>query len=179
LQSLLEDRFHLKTHRATRELPVYSLVAARGGLKLSPPKEGGCVGSAADALPEWAGGRMAAPGELPPGKRLCGSVGFNLGPTGERMQGEKIAMPEFIRTLSLMLDRSVVDKTSFGGLFDLQLDFVPDETTPAIPAPPPGSPINGPSLLRALQQQLGLQLESTKGPVQVIVVDQAESPSEN
>jgi uncharacterized protein (TIGR03435 family) len=179
LQSLLEDRFHLKTHRETRELPVYSLVAARGGLKLSPPKEGGCERSAGDALPEWAGGRMAVPGELPPGKGLCGSVGLNLGPTGARMQGEKIAMPELIRRLSLIFDRSVVDKTSFEGLFDLQLDFVPDETTPAIPAPPPDSPINGPSLLKALQQQLGLQLESTKGPVQVIVVDHAEPPSGN
>lgn len=113
------------------------------------------------------------------GKGLCGSVGLDLGPTGARMQGEKIAMPELIRRLSLMLDRSVVDKTGFGGLFDLQLDFVPDDTTPAIPAPPPGAPINGPSLLKALQQQLGLQLESTKGPVQVIVVDHADPPSGN
>jgi uncharacterized protein (TIGR03435 family) len=95
------------------------------------------------------------------------------------MQGGKIAMPELIRRLSLMLDRSVIDKTGFTGLFDLQLDFVPDETTPAMPPPPPGSSVSGPSLAEALQDQLGLRLESARGPVEVIVVDQAERPSIN
>ena len=95
------------------------------------------------------------------------------------MQGGKIAMPEFVRKLSLMLDRSVIDKTGFTGLFDLRLEFVTDETTPAMPPPPPGSDMPGPSISQALRQQLGLQLESTKGPVEVIVVDHAERPSGN
>jgi uncharacterized protein (TIGR03435 family) len=95
------------------------------------------------------------------------------------MEGGKIAMPELIRRLSLMLDRSVIDKTGFTGLFDLRLDFVPDETTPAMPPPPPDSGISGASIPEALRQQLGLQLESTKGPVEVIVVDRAERPSAN
>jgi uncharacterized protein (TIGR03435 family) len=95
------------------------------------------------------------------------------------MQGWKIAMPEFVRRLSLMLDRSVIDKTGFTGLFDLQLRFVPDETTPAMPPPPPGSDAFGVSLPQALRQQLGLRLESTKGPVEVLVVDHAERPSGN
>ena len=69
LQSLLEDRFQLKIHRETRDLPVYALVAAKGGLKLPPPKEGGCVDSAADAPAEWAGGRMAPPGQVPSARR--------------------------------------------------------------------------------------------------------------
>jgi uncharacterized protein (TIGR03435 family) len=179
LQSLLENRFQLKTHRETRELSVYALVAARSGLKLPPPREGGCVDSAADAPAEWAGGRIAAPGEVPPTSARCGSTGLNLGPTGARMQGGKIAMPELVRRLSLLLDRSVVDKTGFTDLFDLQLDFVPDETTPAMPAPPPDLGISGSSIAQALRQQLGLQLESTKGPVEVIVVDRAERPSGN
>jgi uncharacterized protein (TIGR03435 family) len=179
LQSLLEDRFQLKIHRETRDMPVYALVAAKGGLKLSPPKDNGCVDSAADAPPEWAGGRMAAPGEIPLAQPLCGSAGLTLAPTGARMQGGKIAMPELVRRLSLMLDRSVIDKTGFTGLFDLQLDFVADETTPAMPPPPPGSDMPGPSISQALRQQLGLQLESTRGPVEVIVVDHAERPSGN
>ena len=88
-------------------------------------------------------------------------------------------MPELARTLSMLLDRSVVDKTGFTGLFDLQLDFVPDDTTPAMPPPPHGSYTSGVSIAQALQQQLGLRLESARGPVQVIVVDQAERPSAN
>ncbi len=179
LQSLLENRFQLKIHRETRDLAVYALVAARSGLKLPPPVDGGCVDSATDAPAEWAGGRMAAPGEVPPAEVLCGSTGLSLGPAGARIQGGKIAMPELIRRLSLILDRSVIDKTGFAGLFDLQLDFVPDETTPAMPPPPPDSGISGASLPQALRQQLGLQLESTKGPVEVIVVDHVEKPSAN
>jgi len=179
LQSLLENRFQLKTHRETRDQPVYALVAARAGLKLPSPKEGGCVDSAADASAEWAGGRMAAPGEIAPSKARCGSTGLTLGPGGARIQGGKIAMPELARRLSLMLDRSVVDKTGFTGLFDLQLDFVPDQTTPSMPPPPPDSGISGLSIPEALRQQLGLQLESTKGPVDVVVVDHAERPSAN
>ncbi len=88
-------------------------------------------------------------------------------------------MPELVRTLSMLLGRSVIDKTGFTDLFDLQLDFVPDDTTPAMPPPPPGSDTSGVSIAQALQQQLGLRLESAKGPVQVIVVDQAERPSAN
>ena len=95
------------------------------------------------------------------------------------MRGGKIAMPELVRTLSMLLDRSVIDRTGFTQLFDLQLDFVPDDTTPAMPPPPPDSGISGVSIAQALQQQLGLRLESTKGPVQVIVVDQAERPFAN
>lgn len=186
LQSLLEDRFRLKVHRETRDMPVYALVAAKSGLKLPPPEKSGCTESAADAAPEWAGGRMAPPGQGAPAATLCGSAGLTLVPSapllpggGARMQGEKIAMPELARKLSLILDRSVIDKTGFTGLFDLQLDFVADETTPAMPPPPPGSDMPGPSISQALQQQLGLRLESTKGPVEVIVVDHAERPSGN
>jgi uncharacterized protein (TIGR03435 family) len=179
LQSLLEDRFQLKVHRETRDLPVYALVAAKGGLKLPPPKEGGCIDSPADAAAEWAGGRMAPAGQAPTSPVLCGSAGLALVPTGARMQGAKVGMPELARRLSLMLDRKVIDKTGFTGLFDLQLDFVADEATPAMPPPPPGSEISGPSLPQALRQQLGLQLEPAKGPVEIIVVDHAERPSGN
>lgn len=179
LQSLLEDRFQLKTHRDVKELPVFALVPNRGGLKLPPPKEGVCVDSAADAAAEWAGGRMAFPGEVQPAKGRCGSAVLALGPRGARIHGGKIAMPELVRTLPMVLGRSVIDKTGFTELFDLQLDFVPDDTTPAMPPPPPNSNISGESIAQALQQQLGLRLESTKGPVQVIVVDRAERPSAN
>jgi uncharacterized protein (TIGR03435 family) len=183
LQSLLEDRFQLKTHRDTEELPVFALVPDKGSLKLPPPKEGACVDSAVDAPSEWTGaGRMAAPGEVQPTKGRCGSAVVTLGPRGAQMKGGKISMPELARALSMLLGRSVIDRTGFTGLFDLQLDFLPDDTTPSMPPPPPDSGISditGASIAQALQQQLGLRLQSTRGPVQVIVVDQAEPPSVN
>ena len=122
---------------------------------------------------------MAVPGELTPAKSRCGSAIVAIGPARAEMRGGKIAMPEFVRMLSLMLGRRVLDKTGFMELFDVRLDFVPDETTPTMPPPPPGSGISGVSLAQALQQQLGLRLESTQGPVEVIVVDRAERPSAN
>jgi uncharacterized protein (TIGR03435 family) len=184
LQSLLEDRFQLKIHRETRELPVYALVPARGGLKLPPPKEGSCVESLTDTIPEPAGGRMqpAVRGQAPLAR--CGSVGVMAAPPVARMQGGKVLMPEFVRMLSMVLGRPVIDKTGFSGLFDVRLDFLPDEVTPALPPPPPdaagASPdSNTPSIVSALPDQLGLRLESTKGPVEVIVIDRVERPSAN
>jgi uncharacterized protein (TIGR03435 family) len=181
LQALLEDRFQLKTHRETRELPVYTLVAARSGLKLPPPKEGGCVVPGPDAPPDWSEGRMFVPGQGPPSLVKCGSVSVGLGIP--KMQGGKISMPEFIRALSAVLGRAVIDKTGFTGLFDVRLDFLPDETTVAMPPPPPdvaASPESGsPSILTALQEQLGLRLESTRGPVEVLVIDSVARPTED
>jgi uncharacterized protein (TIGR03435 family) len=181
LQSLLEDRFHLKIHRETKELPVYALVAARGGLKLPPPIEGSCVSPAADASPDWNGGRIAPPGQgaAPPAR--CGDVKVILESNGARMQGGKVALADLARVLSMTLGRIVVDKTGFTGQFDAKLDFMPDDTTGALPPPPPGSSteFKNPSILVALQEQLGLRLESTKGPVEVIVIDQVERPSAN
>ena len=178
LQSLIEDRFQFKFHRETRELPVYALTTARNGLRLPPAKGDDCVETAQDASWEWAGGRMAAPGELPDAKPKCGVAALALGPRGARLQGGKIAMPALARTLSLMMDRSVIDRTGFTGSFDLQVDFVPDETSPAMPPPPPDSGVSGSSLKQALRR-LGLQLESTRGAVEVLVIDSIEQPTED
>ncbi|MBZ5631925.1 MAG: TIGR03435 family protein [Acidobacteriia bacterium] len=183
LESLLADRFQLKIHRETRDLPVYTLVAARSGLKLPPPKDGGCVSLVPDGTvpPEVVRGRMTPPGPGQPPLSPCGGFRTRLENTGARMRGGQITMPEFARELSIVLARTVIDKTGFTGLFDLQLDFLPDETTPALPAPPPGAPLDSssPSILTAIQEQLGLRLESAKGPVEVIIVDHIERPSAN
>ena len=141
LQSLLEERFQMKTHRETRELPVYTLVPSGGGLKLPPPNEGACVDSAADAAVEWAGGRMAFPGELQPARGRCGSAIVSVGPRGAEIRGGRITTPELARMLSMLVGRSVLDRTGFTAPFDVRLDFVPDDTTPAGAAPPPGSSI--------------------------------------
>jgi len=106
------------------------------------------------------------------------------------MHGGKVAMPELVRMLSMVLGRTVVDRTGFSGLFDMQLEFLPDPATPALPPPPPESStgpapapppdwMSSPSISAALQKQLGLQLESAKGPVDVLVVDHVERPTAN
>jgi uncharacterized protein (TIGR03435 family) len=179
LQSLLEDRFQLKTHRDTQEMPVFALVIDKSGLKLPPPKEGACVDSAADAPTEWVLGRMAPPGESPLAKMRCGTAVISLGPGGAHLLVAKSTMPELVRSLSTAMGRIVINRTGYTQPFDLQLDFVPDDTTPSMPPPPPGSGISGVSIAQALQQQVGLRLESTKAPVQVLVVDHAERASVN
>ena len=173
LQSLLEDRFQLQFHRETRELPVYALVASKSGLKLPPPKPDGCEEPASDAAPGWAGGRMAVPTSGAPLRRpLCGIVGVALQLQGAVMQGGKVGMADLTHELSLVLDRTVIDRTGFTGQFDLRIVFEPDGATPSMPPPPPGTPADSgaPSLPQALGQ-VGLRLESTKGPVEVLVID--------
>jgi uncharacterized protein (TIGR03435 family) len=90
-------------------------------------------------------------------------------------------MPEFIRVLSTVLGRTVIDQSGFKDTFDVRLDFLPDADTPALPAPPPdaGGASPGSSIFSSIQQQLGLRLESTRGPVEVIVIDHVERPTEN
>jgi uncharacterized protein (TIGR03435 family) len=182
LQSLLEDRFRLQIHRESREMPVYALVTARGGLKLPPPGEGTCVEqiNPQPPLPE-PGGRMQPPGLGPRPSVRCGGVGMRLEPGGARLTGAKVSMAEFARVLSRVLGRPVTDQTGFSGVFDVNLDFLPNDTAMGLPAPPPRTipaEIASPSIFSAVQQ-LGLRLESSKGPVEVLVIDHVERPSAN
>lgn len=182
LQSLLEDRFRLQIHRESREMPVYALVAARRGLKLPPPRPGSCLDEAnpLPPLPE-PGGRMQPPGQSPASTVRCGGVGVHLVAGGARLTGGKVPMTEFVCTLSRVLGRPVTDQTGFSGVFDVNLDFLPDDTTAGLPAPPPGAiPVEtaSPSIFGAVQQ-LGLRLESTKGPIEVLVIDHVERPTAN
>jgi uncharacterized protein (TIGR03435 family) len=151
MQTLLEDRFKLKYHRETKELPVYTLAPARGGLKLPDPKEGS----------DRATIRIS---------RM----------TGVLLTGEKITMPELARVLSNLLKRTVIDKTGFTGTFAAQLSFALDDTLAGLPHFPdaPDDPAI-PSVFVAMQEQLGLKLESTKGPVEILVIDHIEKPSAN
>jgi uncharacterized protein (TIGR03435 family) len=182
LQSLLADRFQLQIHRESREMPVYALVPARGGLKLPPPRDGSCVEETEVQSPlADPGARMPPPGRGPAPAPRCGGLDVPLEAGGARMRGGKVPMAEFVRVLSMELGRTVKDQTGFSGVFDINLDFLPDDTTPGLPPPPPGAiPANtaSPSIFSAVQQ-LGLRLESTKGPVEVLVIDHVERPSAN
>ena len=91
-------------------------------------------------------------------------------------------MGAFASSLSNLLGRTVIDKTAFAGTFDVHLEFAPDEAIaglPGQPAPSPSGDSTAPSIFTALQEQLGLKAESSKGQVEVLVIDHVERPSEN
>jgi uncharacterized protein (TIGR03435 family) len=178
LQTLLEDRFQLKVHRETKEVPVYALLAGKNGPKLPEAKEGGCTSFNSNSPPP----PSPAPGQFPP--TPCG--GFFMGPN--HLEGGKIGMEQFVSALSNLLGQPVIDKTGFKGTFDVKLDFSPEGTRMGGRGGfgPPGAPPEAgnadnapPSIFTALQEQLGLKLESQKGPGEILVIDHAEKASEN
>jgi len=152
LQSLLEDRFQLKSHRETRELLVYELTVVAGGLKLKTSSG------------------------VPPGRpRMRMGRGS--------IEAYETSVAAVIRFLSNQLDRIVVDKTNLQGLYDFNLKWTPEvrPATGAAGATAPEPPLlsDPPSIFTALREQLGLKLESGKGPVEVLIIDSAERPAEN
>jgi uncharacterized protein (TIGR03435 family) len=150
LQPLLEDRFKLKVHRETREMPEYRLVIAKRGSKLREFKK-------EDGDTRQMGTRI--------GRGLIDAHGTEFN-----------ELTFFLRS---ELGRPVVDATGLTGKYDFKLDWVPDESQPNSggDAPPPDA--TGASIFAAIQEQLGLKLEAMKGPVEVLVIDHVEKPSEN
>ena len=160
LRSLLADRFDLVVHQETRELPVYALVVARDDWKFGPeinPSKVDCEGG----VPE------------PP---MCG---MRVGPGQMAMSGTP--MSQFASVLANIVGRPVLDRTQLAGTFDFRLSWTPDRM-PQGPVPsgapslPPVDP-NGPSLFAALQEQLGLRLEPTRAPLEILVIDRVERPT--
>ena len=182
LQVLLEDRFQLKIHRESRELPVYTLTVAKSGDRLQTSKGGSCVSldpSHPPAQPE--------PGQPP--TRFCGRTSIRRNGAKMTVDAFGISMALFAgTTLStrLNLDRPVIDKTGLQGIFDLHLEFAAENAASGLDragADNPGGPAapmdTGPSIFTAIQEQLGLKLSPDKGPVDVLVVDHVEKPTEN
>ena len=171
LQSLLEDRFKLAVHRETKVMPVYDLSAAKGGIKLAAP-DGSC-----------------SPGASPPPARKdgqtpgpCGyaTVSFDTA-FGLAVCGREISMAELARQLSAILQKPVVNKTGYAGKFDVLLPFAyQEDVTVGIGNPwHPTDTSGSVPLADALSQALGLKLERSKGPIEMLVVDHAERPTEN
>jgi uncharacterized protein (TIGR03435 family) len=171
LQALLEDRFKLKIHRETREVPVYALALAKGGLKLRRVEEGSCTPRDYEVL---------SPPSVPGQKTLCGNGGFAKKGNLVVADIPAITINEFSKRLGGRLDRPVIDKTGVAGLFDFHLEFAPDMSTPGLAAgDDPSEPVAGQSIFTAIQKQLGLKLEAAKGPREFLVIDSAEKPSQN
>jgi uncharacterized protein (TIGR03435 family) len=171
LQALLEERFHLKIHRETVERPVYELTVDKGGAKLRLSKEGSCTPYSMESAPPVPAAGAPRPNycDFP---RLIGD-GFN-----RKLEGTGVSVGKLAASLSRSgLNRPVIDRTGLSGGFDLQLTWAADATASA-----PGSGVDDPaglSIFTALKEQLGLKLEATKGPVEVLVIDHVERPSEN
>jgi uncharacterized protein (TIGR03435 family) len=157
LRKLLADRFQLSFHRAQKELQVYALTVAKGGPKLKQ-----------SAL------SPDAPPEGPP------PLIFVISPQLVRLPGRHATMAEFASVLQrAALDNPVLDRTGLSARYDFDLEFTPDETLFEGVLGKGADDSAAPGLFGAIQQQLGLRLEAAKGPVEVLVIDHVERPSEN
>jgi uncharacterized protein (TIGR03435 family) len=175
--NLLKDRFQLATHLQTREQPIFHLVMARSDGRLGPnltPTSAACQATiaerqAAQKLPD------------PNGTDPCGTG--RTGPGLVTFSGRPIA--RLVTMLSDLTGRSVIDKTGLTGLYDVTLKFADEGRTAGLmgpSGPPAGAPAptvdpDAASLSAALQEQLGLKLESARGPVEVVVIDRFEKPT--
>jgi len=148
-QSLLADRFKLKVHFEKREMPVYALVVAKGGPKLTPAESG------------ESSKLFSAPTDR-----------------GSKITAEAVTLDDFANSpLLSMGGRLVVNQTGLKGTYDFTLESGPDR--PVAPDAGQEGVADAPSFFTAVQEQLGLRLVPTKAPVEVIVIDHIEKPSEN
>jgi uncharacterized protein (TIGR03435 family) len=151
LRHMLEDRFRLRLHTETRQGRIYGLKVGKGGFK----------------IPE-----VSAP--APPEKE--GRVGAAVGNTSGRMIGNKVTLAGMAQALEIFLKDPVVDQTGLAGFYDFDVRW----TAPETGQPSGGLGADGiTSLISNLQDQFGLQLTTTKGPVKYWVVDHVEPPTEN
>lgn len=159
LQSLLEDRFQLRAHLETRELPVYHLVLGKRGPKLSEdqtppdPRQGFISFDASDApLPR-------------------GAMRLVTASSGTTLKGNSITVAKLISLLQGQSDRMIFDKTGLTDIFDVDLQFASSATTAVVAE-------SGPSLFGVLQEA-GFKLEPAKEPMEVLVVESVQRPSAN
>jgi uncharacterized protein (TIGR03435 family) len=177
LRSLLAERFKLVVHNDTRDLPIYALVPARKDGKLGPRIRQSKIDC--DAVAEEAIARGGAPPPVAPGERPPCSIGFGgMGQMAARSKPISQLLPFF----SQVTERPVVDRTGLKGSFDIDLTWTPDPSSALFAAAPPdAAPVdpNGPSIFTAVQEQLGLKLESQKAPLPALVIERIEAPTEN
>jgi len=149
LQALLADRFKLKVHHEAKELPVFNLVVAKGGAKVQASKP--------DTNSEFVVQGVCSAG--------------NRGGIAER-QG--CTMADLADLLRYSTGRTVIDKTGLSGPYDYELNWTPEDATPA-----QALQFSGPSIFTAVQEQLGLKLEPSTAPLDILVIDSAEMPTPN
>jgi uncharacterized protein (TIGR03435 family) len=211
VQSMLEDRFQLRAHLETRDLPIYNLVVAKEGPKIKASEDQTPPGAGLLGPPQPCSPAPATPPQAPPPLPLPGQRGgpgdpnfvpprgamlIMANPTGLTLQGTAQPISALIAAVQQQAGRPVIDKTDLKGLFDFKLQFSreglagpagpgglpPNPIAPGAAGPAPGpataaaDPV--PSLFTSIQD-LGLRLESAKGPVEVLVVESVQKPTEN
>jgi uncharacterized protein (TIGR03435 family) len=167
LRALLEDRFHLALHRETRQLPVYELTVAKAGVKMQVTSEGGCTPYDTEATPP----PPPAPGAVRP--TFCGYPRMASAGLNRTLDGAGVSTAVLAGNLSRSERRPILDKTGLKEKYDVHLRWAVDAPSDSTENP------TAPSIFTAVQEQLGLKLESTKGPVEVLVIDRIEKPSAN
>jgi len=187
MQALLIERFKLKAHLETRERPLYNLVLLRADGRLGPDLNPTAVNCAALRKERAAGG--AAPAEptkpIPNvDERVPCSQRMFFGPQGVTINASGRTLDQIATMLGTYADRTVVNKTGLAGEYDILLKFRPEAGGPMGSLAPPLSTSADPSadlatLRIAAQEQLGLRLESARGPVQVLVIDSISPPTED
>jgi uncharacterized protein (TIGR03435 family) len=178
LQSLLAERFNLVVHTETKDMAIYEMVVARSDRRLGEKMRGSGPDCAPLTMPAGMQQPPPAPagaarGTPPPGAPGCPTI-FGNG----FLSARRTSMEQLARNLSRTVRRIVVDKTNLSGFYDIDLEFMPDgplpQQAPGAPQFPNPNP-DAPSIYTALQEQLGLKLESARGPVEQMVIDRVEA----
>ena len=182
LQSLLADRFALKTHHESREMQVYELTVGPTGSKMTPvdapPQSAPGTSPGSGAKPRLTLDGKLAPDFVPPPGAVVAGPGI--------IAASAIPMDQIVGLLNRLMNYPVIDKTGLKGYFNVRLQFDPESAPGTVGAPPPLAdpnsaplPSNDPSIFTAVQQQLGVKLQSAKDAVDVLVIDSASKPTKN
>jgi uncharacterized protein (TIGR03435 family) len=160
MQSMLMDRFRLKAHWEMRQMPTYNLVAAKNGVKAKLSNDQSPISI--------------------DGQRGVARTIAKPSPAGitVTMSADGMPIDVLVGTLQSYAGRPMFDKTGLQGMFDVRLQFFM-ESTSNNGAPPASSDPMGPTFATAIEEQLGLKLESSRGPLPVLVIDNVQKPSEN
>jgi uncharacterized protein (TIGR03435 family) len=196
LQTVLEDRFRLKIHHESREVPVFALTVALGGLKMRPFAEGSC-------LPADFGKAIVGP--LPAGVSYCQNRAYMSSPfppagpvymaktavlpattppppkmaTFVIVDAQGMSLEDFVGIYLRDMGRPVIDKTGLSGRFDFHLEYTPGPIFPPLAASNRRTGRTAPPIFIAMEEQLGLKLEPDTGPAEFVIIDSVERPSGN
>ena len=168
LRRLLTDRFHLRTHTETRQVPAYILTIARDG-KLGPQLRPSSHDCTSPSMPQHAGERARLGPKGPDGEPVCPGILYGRSTTGEMTVRYASPLSFMLSLLQAFVDRPIVDATGLRGSFEWAVSFSSEQR-----ADPFGTP-----MVTALREQLGLKLEQGLHPIEVLVVDSVEMPTPN
>lgn len=158
LQALLADRFRLIVHHDTKELPVFAAVLVRSDRQLGPQlRSTECPDLESDVK------------QLRPCANLSSGVG--------RLTARGAPLKSFFEYLAPSVNRVIIDRTGLNGRYDVTLEWTPAQPLSSLPGVPAPIDPNRPTIFTAIQEQLGLKLEPTRAPVDVLVIDRVEQPT--